>query len=142
MYNVSLVKYLLQPANSSNPSIDPISSLVPGGTRYTELICTIVFVRPRRFAWVTSRYTSWYRLDFKLSSGDRTPFTQPRFPRIYFDYIWYVTLHNCLKTAAKSSKVPIFILLLCVAPIDRHRDRQADRHKNDLFFIQIHFMKA
>jgi len=46
--------------------MDPFSSLVPDGKRYNELIITIVFVRSRRFAWVTSWHTSLHRLYFKL----------------------------------------------------------------------------
>jgi len=118
MCNVSFVQYLIQSINPNNPSMDSFSSLVPDGKRYTDMICMIVFSRARRFVWGTSWLTLLHRLDFKVSSNDRIPLAQPRFPRIYFDYICYDTLHNYLKTAAKSSQVPIFILLLCMTAIN------------------------
>jgi hypothetical protein len=133
MYNASFVKYLLQPANSSNLSMDPFSSLVPDSQRYTDLICMTVFVRARRWAWGTSWHNLLHCLDFKLTSSDRIPLTQPRFPRIYFHYYCYFTLHSYLKTEAKFSQVSIFILLLCMVFIDRQKKRWFIFHIDKFF---------
>jgi len=105
-----LVKYLLQPENSSNLSMDPFSYLVSDGKRYIDLICMIYLSERDDFPEVRHDILLLRRLDFKLSSSDRIPLAQLRFPRIHFDYICYVTLQNYLKTAAKYSQVPIFIL--------------------------------
>jgi hypothetical protein len=112
MYNNSLyVQYpicqiFVTAPNLINPSMDPFSSLFPDGTRYTDLICTIVFVRARRFSWGTSWHTLLHHLDFKPSSSDRILY-QTQIPE-----------NNYLKTVG-SSRVPIFILLLCTAVIGR-----------------------
>jgi hypothetical protein len=138
MCNVSFVQYLIQTTSSNITSMDSFSFLVSDNKRYIDLICTVVFSRARRFAWGTSWHTLLLRLDFKVLSSDSIPLTQTRFPRMHFDYTCYETLHNYLKTAAKSLQVPIFILLLCMAAINRETERQ----KNGLFFIHINFMNA
>jgi len=70
---------------------------------------------------------------FQTSSSDKIHLTQTRFPRIYFDYICYDTLHSYLKTTAKISQVPVLFCYYVWLPLT---DRQADRQKNDLLLYR------
>jgi hypothetical protein len=42
-YKASFVKYRLQTSNSNNHFMDPSSSLISDGKRYTGFICKVVF---------------------------------------------------------------------------------------------------
>jgi len=134
-YKASLVKYLSQTANSSNHFMDPSSSLISDGKRYTDFVCTIVFVRVRRCARGTSWHTLLHRLDLKLSSSDGIPLTQLRFTYIF----WLQLLHNTMQlypNYRKTSHALMFILLLCTAAIGKQTRRHTDRKMIDMILKQ------
>jgi hypothetical protein len=129
MYNASFVKYLLQTAKSSNPCMDPLSSLVPDGKRYTDLICMTVFVREReRDDLPEVRHDVLCYIAYISNHHPLTEFLWPNpdFPE--YILIIFVTSH-CIIILKLQLNVHKILFLFFVPVYGGHlqTDRQTDR---------------